>query len=368
MVYWQLEELDKHQFSLVITDYQMPNLDGLELLKKIRSLPHVNKIPVILLTTIEDEMVFLESLEAGANEFLNKPFRPEELKLRVKNLISLYHYQQVLDEDNRELTATVHEQNKLLKKHFEELSAAHEEFKNMQEQLVLNSKLASLGVFSAGMAHEINNPLTIIKMHNLKLKKFIDKSHDDKEALIALTDHIDKNADRINKIILHLKKFSQTENLNDENGVIENLDLESCMIGLKEFYEGLLSKYSIELKTEYEKGLMSKISATLLEQIVINLIHNAVDAMEEVSVRKMELSLKKDGAFALIRVTDNGQGISGEVKDKIFDPFFTTKEPGKGTGLGLSLVRSYLKLVDGSIEVNSEVGRTSFVIRLRLAV
>lgn len=363
-----LEELKKEEFSLVITDYQMPNLDGLELLKKIRSLPELNKIPVILLTTIEDEMVFLESLEAGANEFLNKPFRPEELKLRVKNLISLYHYQQVLDEDNRELTATVHEQNKLLKQHFSELSTAHEELKNMQEQLVLNSKLASLGVFSAGMAHEINNPLTIIKMHNLKLKKYLDRSHDDKEALIALTENIDKNADRINKIILHLKKFSQTENLNDENAVIEKLDLEKCLLGLKEFYEGLISKYAITLNVDYEKELFSKISPTLLEQIVINLIQNAVDAMENVDNRKMELSLKRDGEFAHIRVTDNGSGIGPEVKDKIFDPFFTTKEPGKGTGLGLSLVRSYLKLVDGRIEVNSEIGRTSFDIRLRLAV
>jgi signal transduction histidine kinase len=105
-----------------------------------------------------------------------------------------------------------------------------------------------------------------------------------------------------------------------------------------------------------------------LEQIIINLIHNAVDALETVADKKMEIYLKRDGDFAFITVVDNGVGIPKEVKDKIFDPFFTTKEPGKGTGLGLSLVSSYLKMIDGEIELNSEPGRTCFNVKLRLSV
>jgi DNA-binding response OmpR family regulator len=259
-----LEELKKHNFSLIITDYQMPNLDGLELLKKVRNDPEVKNIPIILLTTIEDEMLFLESLEAGANEFLNKPFRPEELKLRVKNLVSLYHYQLLLDEDNRELNLKVHEQNVLIKQHFDDLTKAYDELKSMQEQLVANSKMASLGVFSAGMAHEINNPLAIIKMQNKKLKNCIERSQLEKDALESLTVNIDKNADRINKIIVHLKKFSQTENNNaNDSSNDEAINLSQCLRDLKDFYGGLISTYEIELKTDYEENLFAKVPSTL---------------------------------------------------------------------------------------------------------
>lgn len=360
-----LNELEKDKFSLIITDYQMPNLDGLEFLKKVRAHEKFHNIPIILLTTIEDEMVFLESLEAGANEFLNKPFRPEELKLRVKNLISLYHYQMVLDEDNKELNLRVHEQNELLKLHIKDLNKAHEELKSMQEQMVINSKMASLGVMSAGVAHEINNPLAIIKMYNHKLKSTLDKNEFDRDRLLSMAQNIDKNTERINNIVIHLKKFSQTENV---DGVHENatrVDLARSLIDLKDFYGGLIAKYNIELKTNYEDNLFVNISPTLLEQVVINLIHNAVDAIETVPDKKIEIKSFKEGDWINVQIVDNGPGIPKNIQDKIFDPFFTTKDPGKGTGLGLSLVKTYLKSADGEITVNSEPGRTSFNVKLK---
>ncbi len=372
-VVWALDgalafnELEKHSFSIIISDYQMPNLDGLEFLKKVRSHPKYNKIPLILLTTIEDEMVFLESLEAGANEFLNKPFRPEELKLRVKNLISLYHYQIVLDEDNKELTMKVHEQNELLKKHLSELQSAHDELKTMQEQLIVNSKMASLGVMSAGVAHEINNPLHIIKMYNLKLKHFLEDQDTDRDRLINSIEQIDKNAERINKIVTHLKQFSQTENMSNgpESKIV---NLANCLSDLKDFYGGLISKYEIKLNTKYEENLFANASQALLEQVIINLIHNAVDAVcmiPESEKRQIYLRLYSENDYSFIEVEDNGPGINEDIKEKIFDPFFTTKEPGKGTGLGLSLVRSYLKNINADLDFESTPGKTIFKLKLR---
>jgi DNA-binding response OmpR family regulator/anti-sigma regulatory factor (Ser/Thr protein kinase) len=353
-VFWALdgdlafEKLSEHNFSLVISDYQMPNLDGLEFLKKVRHDPRFQNIPFILLTTIEDEMVFLESLEAGANEFLNKPFRPEELKLRTKNLISLYHFQQVLNEDNRDLNLKVYEQNKLLKKHLVELNEAHEELKKIQEQAIINSKMISLG---------------IIKMHNKKLRQFLDKDEFDRERMIKLNDQIDKSTERINAIVTHLKQFSKTENAQSHE--VEIVSIEETLVNLKDFYGGLIDKYEIVITTDVDPSLRIKISPSSFEQVLINLIHNAVDAVDKTVNRKIQIRAFLEEENACVEIEDNGHGIPKEIQSKIFDPFFTTKETGSGSGLGLSLVNSYLKNFNGKIHLTSVPGKTIFKITFR---
>ena len=358
-----MKELDKQQFSLIISDYQMPNLDGLEFLKRVRAHSTFHNIPFILLTTIEDEMVFLESLEAGANEFLNKPFRPEELKLRTKNLISLYHYQTLLSEDNLKLNNQVQEQNRLLEKHLDELKIAYEELRNLQEQAIQNSKLSSLGLMSAGMAHEINNPLTIIKAQNKKLKRLIEMESQDRETILKLNEQIEKSTNRINKIVSHLKEFSRydTNTPNEPTPV----NVSDVLVDLKDFYGGLVNKYDIELVEEIEKDCFGWIDKTNLEQVLVNLIHNAVDALDSQKVKKIWLKCLSTQEKVIIEIIDNGPGISPENIKKIFDPFFTTKEIGKGMGLGLSLVKSYLKASSSELILESTPGCTIFRVVLR---
>ncbi|MBY0414791.1 MAG: response regulator [Bdellovibrionales bacterium] len=358
-----LEELNKHQFSLIISDYQMPNLDGLEFLKCVRIDPRSQNIPFILLTTIEDEMVFLESLEAGANEFLNKPFRPEELKLRTKNLISLYKYQVLLSEDNLKLTYQIREQNVMLKNHLDELKNAYEELRNLQEQAIQNSKLTSLGLMSAGMAHEINNPLTIIMAQNKKLKRLIEMESNDRVSILKLNEQIEKSTNRINKIVMHLKEFSRHGG--GDVHVNDPVNLSEVLVDLKDFYGGLVEKFEIELTEEIEAECFGLIDKTSIEQILVNLIHNAVDALDGQEIKKIWLKCYSQDEFVMVEVRDNGPGISSENVKKIFDPFFTTKEIGKGMGLGLSLVKSYLKASSGELKLESEAGRTVFKVVLR---
>lgn len=356
-----LRELEKNQFSLIISDYQMPNLDGLEFLKKVRNHSDFQNIPFILLTTIEDEMVFLESLEAGANEFLNKPFRPEELKLRTKNLISLYKYQTLLSEDNLQLNSQIEEQNLLLKKHLDELKSAYEELRNLQEQAIQNSKMTSLGLMSAGMAHEINNPLTIIRAQNKKLKRLIEMESSDRAAILKLNDQIENSTNRINKIVNHLKDFSK----HDTKPVDSAVNISDIIIDLKDFYGGLIRKFNIEFTEQIEENCYGLVDKTSIEQVLLNLLHNAVDAVESQPVKKIWLKCYSTEKSIVIEVVDNGPGISEENINKIYDPFFTTKEIGKGMGLGLSLVKSYLKASSSELSLDSTPGGTIFKVELR---
>lgn len=361
------EELQRNPntYSLIISDYQMPEVDGLQLLQLIKKEEHLKNIPFILLTTIEDENVFYNSLEFGANEFLNKPFRAEELKLRAKNLILLNQYQRLIENENKDLSSELQKKNKILQDNYKDLELAHNELKNMQEQLVQASKMASLGTMGAGMAHEINNPLQIIQTYNGRLKKIIDQGELDKEKVLAVNQSIDKGVKRIRSIVDHLRQFSKSEETSKEKMV--KVELNSLVSELKDFYGGLIYKFNINcIEKLHAEPLTVFGFKTAMEQIFLNILHNAVDALEKQEIREIVISTYQDGEFGIVEIKDNGPGIPKEIQEKIFDPFFTTKEVGKGVGLGMSLVRTYVKECDGQLHMKSKPGETIFSVRFSL--
>lgn len=360
-------ELDKNptEYSLVISDYQMPELNGLEFLQKMKSNEKIKNIPFILLTTIEDENVFFNSLEFGANEFLNKPFKVEELKLRAKNLILLHSYQKLIEDENISLAHEIEEKNRILERNYATLECAHQELKSMQEQLITSSKMASLGVMGAGMAHEINNPLQIILNHNRRLKKIIEEGDLDQEKILTINNSIHGSVERITKIVNHLKVFAKSDGFNKDK--ICPVDLNLLLIELKDFYGGLIVKYNIKCVEKYSKISINVLGfRTAMEQIFLNILHNAVDAIEKQEVKEISISTYVDGIYGVVEITDNGPGISPEIQNKIFDPFFSTKDTGKGIGMGMTIVRTNITECEGQIALDSIPGRTSFYCKFKL--
>jgi PAS domain S-box-containing protein len=222
------------------------------------------------------------------------------------------------------------------------------------------AKLASIGQLASGVAHEINNPLAIIKGYIAVIK---DSTNFDQDTLTRL-EKMNNASNRIKTIVNGLRAFSRS-------------DIEE--IGLFNFGEVL--KESIDLVTEIY--LKENISLTLdinlkqeaimlgnrgrISQVIMNLLANAKDANSKMETRSIHVSLSTEGNYSILKVRDNGKGIDRSIKDKIFDPFFTTKDVNEGTGIGLSIVSSIIKEHEGHISFETFPNEgTTFTIKLPL--
>jgi histidine kinase len=229
-----------------------------------------------------------------------------------------------------------------------------------EQQLIQASKMATLGEMATGVAHELNQPLSVIKTaSSFSIKKLNKREPIGDETFFNLCHKIDSNVDRATKIINHMRQFARKSDLDFEKVQVNDV-LESAF----EIFSQQLKLRGIEVIWDLESGL-PKINAdpSRLEQVFINILINARDAIEErwgpeeneKAHKKIVLKTKRKADIIISEVCDTGMGIPESIKDKIFEPFFTTKEVGKGTGLGLSISYGIIKDCGGSIHVNPNI-------------
>lgn len=239
------------------------------------------------------------------------------------------------------------------------LVVAEELAKQERAKSVQNAKLALLGEMSAGIAHEINNPLAAIS-GNLHL---IDHMTKNLPELQKKTGQIAKSVRRISKIISSLKKFSRVSE-----------DREYRLISLKDIVkESLLLTGPKSKDTSVPVHFDSMVEAFIfcdeieIEQVLVNLISNGMDAVKNLDSNEkwVKVNIVEKDDFVVLQVKDSGKGISEEVKKKLFWPFFTTKPAGEGTGLGLSIVKGILDEHNASIEVLNNDPNTCFEIKFK---
>lgn len=233
--------------------------------------------------------------------------------------------------------------------------------KILERKLAHRSRLESLGEMSAGVAHEINNPMTIINM-NLKVIKKIMNGKLDKDMVFKAVQEGEDAIARCSKIITGLKTFSRKSVGNKEDysftTIIENA------IELVE-----VARKMTNIKIEFNKSPDSTINCRKveIEQVLINLLQNALYIGErEVNDadRVIKLEMKRKSHTTMIRISDPGNGIDKAVQQKLFDPFFTTKAVGVGTGLGLSISKGIISSHGGDLYYELFEGKTSFVIEI----
>jgi len=274
--------------------------------------------------------------------------------------------------------------NTLLEMQKKELQETLGELKSAQTQLIHAEKMASLGELTAGIAHEIQNPLNFVNNFSDLNTELIEemrhalKSGDSAEALHIATD-IQANQDKISShgrradiIVKGMLQHSRTSSGQMEAADINKIADEYLHLA----YHGLRAKdksFNITMETSYDTAIESvNIIPQDIGRVLLNLYNNAFYAVAEKKKEQPEefepiisVSTKKVGDKIEIRVRDNGSGIPANVKDKIFQPFFTTKPTGQGTGLGLSLSYDIVKAHGGELKVNSIEGEsTTFVISL----
>jgi PAS domain S-box-containing protein len=231
------------------------------------------------------------------------------------------------------------------------------EEKQFQDQLMQTDKLASLGTMVSGMAHEINNPAQAI----LSMAELIQEEQDPEQIRQFAADIVEY-ARHVSHVVRDFASYARAAGRDGQT----ELDVADRLTeAVKMVRRGPHFGY-VTIVTDYAAGSLMRGRKTEIDQIFVNLISNAVQAMNGRGLLK--LSTRVESAILIVSIEDTGCGIPKSIQAKIFDPFFTTKEPGKGTGLGLSIVHRIVTKYGGAIAVDSEEGRgTSFRIRFPLA-
>ena len=237
----------------------------------------------------------------------------------------------------------------------ERIKEANLELKQTHEKLMQSEKLASIGILASGVAHEINNPLGGLFNCVQMLEQMGDSENFRKRYLELLKDGLNRIETTVGKL-LWMSRTGMREP--------EVMDVKEALKDIYGFVEYRLTKNKIRYDERIEQGLSLIIDPHDFQQILINLIINAIQSMKDGGVLSIE-GFRED-SDTVIRVCDTGEGIEDEVIGKIFDPFFTTKQPGEGTGLGLWLTYEIVRNYNGDIEVRSEKGKgTEFVLRFK---
>lgn len=232
------------------------------------------------------------------------------------------------------------------------------ELKNREEQLIQSKKLASIGVMTAGVAHELTNPLNNISMlAQTYIELYDNLSRDDR---IDFMNKVEGETDRMKEIVKNFLDFSKPKEPH-----LEQADINTVIQKAVKLMQNMLYISNIETQLELNNNLpLSFIDKNQIQQVLVNLITNAVQAMTKNGKLIIASDLDENKKYIKITVTDTGKGIPPELLQHIFDPFFSTKGEG-GTGLGLSVSHGIIKNHHGDITVESEVGKgTTFTIRL----
>jgi nitrogen fixation negative regulator NifL len=230
-----------------------------------------------------------------------------------------------------------------------ELNYELERFKSIQ-----NAKMASLGELSAGIAHEINNPLAIIEGTTHLLRRYVDQP----EQFNIRIETIKKSSHRIARIVQSLQKFSRT----NEKRIFGSFSLNRIIQEAITLTEVRAKRYSVTVAFEPLTSAVIICDEIEIEQVIVNLINNAIDAIKHSSEKWIKLVTILRDHQLILTVFDSGPAIPEKIKQRLFDPFFTTKKNGEGTGLGLSISKSILEEHYADIYIDSDSTHTCFVI------
>jgi signal transduction histidine kinase len=333
-----IEKANQFLPDIILLDMMMPEKDGLQACREIREHTSTSSIPIVLLTARADEETKLAALAAGASDFLAKPFSTTELHVRIKNLVESHQYQRKLSKQNQVLETTI------------------EQLKETETQLVQTEKLASLGRMSAGIIHEINNPLNFATTGLFTLRnkgKYL--ASEQKEEYDEILRDVEEGIKRVKTIVSDLRMFTHPGTEGRDQVEVTEIVAASLRFLSNEWKD----KVHIEQNLVEHQAVWA--NKNKLIHVLVNLLQNSLDAMKVKTYTDEKPTISIEGRVetgrSLLLVRDNGIGIAAEHLDKIFDPFYTTKDVGEGMGLGLSICYRVVQECDGRISVRTEPGK-----------
>ncbi len=349
-----IESAEQNRPALILLDYMMPGMDGLSVLRQLRE-----KLPdsyVVMFTGKGSEELAVELMKAGASDYIRKPFNNHDLVERISNVLRIRR----IELRNREL---LQERERLLEEiagwNCElELRVAEKtrELNLAQAEIIQAEKLGTLGHLSAGIAHEIRNPLNSISLFAQLLKhKFSGQ-----DEVANSSDKILSEIDRIDTLLIKLLSVS-------ESSITETtpLDLSIVLSDVLADFSSQFTLQGVHLEVDMAESPPNVVAnASDIEQVFSNLVANALQEMPDGGT--LEVGLAFDERSLQIRIADTGKGIAEDHLNRIFDPFFTTKP--KGTGFGLSAVLRIVKNCNGRVAgANRPQGGAVFTLEFPIA-
>jgi signal transduction histidine kinase len=333
------EALEAHlrqPFQLMLVDWTLPGMSGLDLCRTVRSRPGGEDLVILVVTGRNRAEDLSAVLDAGASDYLAKPIDPEVLGTRLL----------------------------IAERAIEESARRAAERRDMESRLAFADRMASVGTLTAGVAHELNNPLMYV-LSNLRLTREEIDARDETESLELAKQQLDEaihGAIRMQNIVRDLKTFSRVD---DEQG--GNVDVQSVLESSINICWNEI-RHKATLDRNFGEIPLVDANESRLGQVFLNLLINAAQAMpgRDVSANRITVRTHTDEeGWAVVEVADNGTGIEPDRMSRVFEPFFTTKGIAEGTGLGLAICRNIVRDAGGTIEAESEPGRGStFVVRL----
>lgn len=262
----------------------------------------------------------------------------------------------------RERTRELEVANERLRSEITERLKTEDDLRRTQEDLVQAGKLAALGQLASGVSHELSQPLTAIRTYADNARVLLAREHTDEAAGNLST--ISELVERAARIIDHLRVFARKTPL-QAGPVPVAATVRRAVDLLRDI--GRLDGIELDLRLP-EESLAAVAEPVRLEQVLLNLLQNAADALDGAERRRISVCAEEDGGEIELRVTDSGPGIAEESLPHVFEPFFTTKQVGKGTGLGLSISYGIAEALGGSLKAaNGPDGGAEFILRLRCA-